>query len=309
MLRFRKMICVYFDCSILRARHFFPLFLQKNDYENSSGRKIREADAYTIQNEPIASIDLMERAATQCYKWIKKRTDHTQAVSVFCGPGNNGGDGLAIARLLARKGYNVNVFILQFSSNFSADFQINLEQLKNVGGVEISLLAEVDEFPDLPAGSIVIDAIFGSGLSKPVTGFPARVIRHINQSDTVTVAIDIPSGLFADEHSASLQGAIIEADYTLTFQFPKLAFLFPENEQFTGKWFVLPIGLAEAFTDDVEVKNFTIDPEDAASLLKPRSRFSHKGHFGHALLIAGGYGKWERQSWLQKRRCERAPAW
>jgi NAD(P)H-hydrate epimerase len=88
-----------------------------------------------------------------------------------------------------------------------------------------------------------------------------------------------------------LQGAIIEADYTLTFQFPKLAFLFPENEQFTSKWFVLPIGLAEAFTDDVEVKNFTIDPEDAASLLKPRSRFAHKGHFGHALLIAGGYGK------------------
>lgn len=253
--------------------------------------KVREADAYTIQNEPIASIDLMERAATQCYKWIKKRTNHTQPISVFCGPGNNGGDGLAIARLLARKGYNVYVFILQFSSNFSADFQINLEQLKNVGGVEISLLAEVDELPDLPAGSIVIDAIFGSGMSKPVTGFPARVIRHINQSDTVTVAIDIPSGLFADEHSASLQGAIIEADYTLTFQFPKLAFLFPENEQFTGKWFVLPIGLAEAFIDDVEVKNFTIDPEDAASLLKPRSRFSHKGHFGHALLIAGGYGK------------------
>lgn len=252
---------------------------------------IREADAYTIKTEPVASIDLMERAAGQCYKWIKKRTDRTQVVSVFCGPGNNGGDGLAIARLLAQKAYQVRVFILKFSDKFSDDFKTNLDRLDKVGGVEIFYIAEKDEMPEAPVNSIVIDAIFGSGLSKPVTGFPARIIHHINKSNAVTVAIDIPSGLFVDEHSATKDSAIVHADYTLTFQYPKVAFLFPENEQYVGNWFVLPIGLMDDFIGKTAVKNFTVELEDAQALVKPRSRFSHKGNFGHALVIAGSYGK------------------
>ncbi|MBE0639060.1 MAG: NAD(P)H-hydrate dehydratase [Bacteroidales bacterium] len=252
---------------------------------------IREADAYTIKNEPIASIDLMERAATQCYKWIRKRVDRAKMINIFCGPGNNGGDGLVVARLLTRNGFKVKTFILLFSEKFSDDFAINLQRLESAGETEIIKLKEHEALPEIMAGSMVIDAIFGSGLSKPVTGFPAKVIQHINRSLVTTISIDIPSGLFTDNHSATNGGAIIEADFTLTFQFPKLSFLFPENEQFVGKWHVLPIGLSEEFTEKLALNNFTVDREDAISRLRTRSRVAHKGHFGHALFIAGGYGK------------------
>jgi ADP-dependent NAD(P)H-hydrate dehydratase / NAD(P)H-hydrate epimerase len=252
---------------------------------------IREADAYTIKHEPIASIDLMERAAYQSYRWIRKRTDHFQPVMVFCGPGNNGGDGLVIARMLAKENYDVRVFILSFTTKYSDDFSINLKRLEMIDKVDVVYLSENDNLPDITAGDIVIDAIFGSGLSKPVTGFPARVIKHINQSDAAAIAVDAPSGLFSDEPTDNKTGAIVQADYTLTFQFPKFSFLFPENEIYVGQWHVLPIGLMDEFTNQLDVKNFMVHREDAVDLLKTRHRFAHKGHFGHALLIAGGYGK------------------
>lgn len=253
--------------------------------------KIREADAFTIKNEPVASIDLMERAATQCYKWIKKRIDRKEPISIFCGPGNNGGDGLVIARLMSGNGYKVKTFVLMFTENHSEDFKINLDRLERTYDAETIKLHEGDKLPELQAGSIVIDAIFGSGLSKPVTGFPAQVIHHINRSLATTIAVDIPSGLFADQHSVTSGGAIVQAKYTLTFQFPKFSFLFPENEPFVGIWQVLPIGLMEEVTEKLTIRNFTVDQHDAHELLKTRNRFAHKGNFGHALLIAGSYGK------------------
>jgi len=149
----------------------------------------------------------------------------------------------------------------------------------------------LQDLPDIPDGSIIIDAIFGSGLSKPIEGFAAEVIRLINDTNSTRIAIDIPSGLYADQHSALPKAAIVKADYTLTFQYPKLSFLFAENEHYVGKWIVLPIGLMDEATKDKEIRNFTIDRADAFSLLKSRTQFSHKGHFGHALLIAGSYGK------------------
>ncbi len=253
--------------------------------------KIREADAYTIENEPIASIDLMERAAKQCAKWIRKRTGRQQEILVFAGPGNNGGDGLVIARLLALKGYDVAVYIPDFTKNFSEDFNINLKRLEEMELVEIFWIKSGEEIDEIPDDAVIVDAIFGSGLARPVTGIPGDVIRFLNRCAAVTIAIDVPSGLFADEHSAGGGGAIIEADYTLTFQYPKLAFMFPENEKYVGRWSVLPIGLMDEFAETVDVKNFTVDRSDAAELLKPRNRFSHKGTYGHALLISGGYGK------------------
>jgi ADP-dependent NAD(P)H-hydrate dehydratase / NAD(P)H-hydrate epimerase len=253
--------------------------------------KIREADAFTIKHEPIASIDLMERAAHQCYRWIRKKTNRLQQVILFCGPGNNGGDGLVVARLLAKKDYQVKVVIVRFTDKFSEDFSTNLDRLEKMDEVNIVHLTEDDKLPEIETDSIVVDAIFGSGLTRPVKGFPGKVIGHINQSGAATIAIDAPSGLFSDEHTDSNAGAVIEADYTLTFQYPKFSFLFPENEKFVGQWHVLPIGLLDEFTDQVEVKNFMVQRRDAGELLKQRGRFAHKGHFGHALLIAGGYGK------------------
>lgn len=253
--------------------------------------KIREADAFTILNEPIESIDLMERAARSCFKWIKKRTNSSQPVKVFCGSGNNGGDGLAIARLLAKNYFEVQVFIFQPSGKFSNNFITNLDQLKQYPEVSIIYLKEGDKIPEIHKNELVIDAIFGSGLTKPVQGYIAQIIRQINSGESITISIDVPSGLFCDENSSATNGAIIEADYTLTFQFPKLAFLFPENDQYVGQWEILPIGLSQDFVNGVSVQNYLIGKEDCRLLLKTRNKFAHKGTFGHALNISGSYGK------------------
>ncbi|NTV84289.1 MAG: NAD(P)H-hydrate epimerase, partial [Bacteroidales bacterium] len=253
--------------------------------------KIREADAYTIANEPIASHDLMERAAKKCYKWLKKRVDEDRPVKIFCGQGNNGGDGLAIARLMADYHSAISVFIIHYSDNYSPDFQLNYDRLNEVESVDLNELKDGDAFPEILAGDVVIDAIFGSGLTRPVMDYPARVIRHINGSNALVVAVDVPSGLYCDEHTDARAGAVIQADYTLTFQMPKLAFMFPENDNMVGEWVILDIGLSNDFIMKSATKNYLLTREIAGALLKPRTKFAHKGNFGHALLIAGGYGR------------------
>jgi len=253
--------------------------------------KIREADAYTINNEPVASVDLMERAATTCYGWLKKHVDDNRNILVFCGLGNNGGDGLVIARLLAQDNFKVTVCVVRYAEKCSDDFEINYDRLKEVPKVNIVELKEGEALPVIHNEDIVIDAIFGSGLTKPVMDFPARVIRHINGSQALVVAIDMPSGLFSDEFTDIKAGAVIQADFTLSFQFPKLAFMFPENDSLVGEWKLFDIGLQKDFIQQVETKNFLLTRKMVSGLLKPRTKFAHKGNFGHALLIAGGYGK------------------
>jgi ADP-dependent NAD(P)H-hydrate dehydratase / NAD(P)H-hydrate epimerase len=253
--------------------------------------KIREADAFTIANEPIASADLMERAASLCYKWIVKKKPLGKRIKLFCGTGNNGGDGLVIARLLTKAGYDCEVFLVKFSEKFSADFLINLQRLRESGPSLIKDIISGDELPVIEPDELIVDAMFGTGLSKPVITFPENLISHINKSGAVVIAIDIPSGMFADQLPDSRNGAIIQADYTLTFQFPKLSFFFPESEQYTGDWEVLPIGLHPDFIQSADTSHFLIEAWDIAALLKPRKKFSHKGNFGHALLVAGSYGK------------------
>jgi ADP-dependent NAD(P)H-hydrate dehydratase / NAD(P)H-hydrate epimerase len=253
--------------------------------------KIREADAYTIANEPIASIDLMERAARQCYKWIHSKNPKEKKINIFCGTGNNGGDGLVIGRLLARKGYHCEIIIVRFLEKCSEDFQINHRRREEIPEFRIHDIRDGDEFPEINPGDLIIDAIFGSGLSKPVNKFPASLIDHINNSGAVVITVDIPSGMFADDLPDIKSGAIIRADYTLTFQFPKLSFFFAESEQFVGEWHVLPIGLHPDFIAAAETHYSLLEPDDIAGILKARKRFSHKGTFGHALLIAGSYGK------------------
>lgn len=253
--------------------------------------KIREADAYTILHEPILSIDLMERAARACCGWIANRFTTDEMIHIFCGPGNNGGDGLAIARLLIHEGYSVNVYHLKLSGQFSADFEINLSRLENATGVNLNLLAEGDALPGFNDSDIVIDALFGSGLTRPADGLTAEIIRHLNASKATVVSIDIPSGLFADASSIHARSAIVQADYTLCFQMPKLGFMFAENALFTGEWHILPIGLHPDFLDRAETKNFFITRREVSKIMVPRPSFAHKGNFGHALLIAGSSGK------------------
>lgn len=253
--------------------------------------KIREADEYTIKNEPIASIELMERAATRCFHWLRNRTAKDRTIKVVAGPGNNGGDGLVIARLMSEDGYKTEVIILRFTDKESDDFTVNLKRLREMDEVLIREISEEDDIPEFDDKDVVVDAVFGSGLTRPVKGFIADVIKAVNASKCHTVAVDMPSGLFADKPSVNSGGTIVKADYTLSFQFPKLCFMYPENDQFVGHWEILPIGLHDDFISEVEVKNYFLEQEDVAPFIKKRNKFSHKGNYGHGLLVSGGYGK------------------
>ncbi|MHC1774536.1 MAG: NAD(P)H-hydrate dehydratase [Lentimicrobium sp.] len=254
-------------------------------------KKIREADAFTIAYEPISSIDLMERAAASCFKWISGKVNTDKRLRVLCGMGNNGGDGLAVSRMLCNAGYETDVQIIRHTENPSADFSANLKLLGDLPGLVITDVFEADPEIDIDDEDIIIDAILGSGLNKPVSGLIANVIEQINESNAMVISIDIPSGLFADVPIDHRKHVIVKADYTLTFQMPKLAFLMAENEPYTGRWKVLDIGLHPDFLDKCESNNLLVEKTDCRSLYRSRTVFSHKGNYGHALLIAGSSGK------------------
>ena len=261
--------------------------------------KIREADAFTIENEPIDSIDLMERAASKVYEWFMKRCKTKEvSVKIFCGIGNNGGDGLALARMLYFSGIIPQVFIVRYSDKMSRDCEMNFTRLKEDTEVPMYDIFSEDDFPQIYDNDIVIDAIFGSGLNRPIEGFTAELIKYINKSNAIKIAIDIPSGLMAvsGQQSAvssqqSVAHSILKADYTLSFQFPKLAFMFPEYDAFVGKWEVLDIKLHKDFIDNVETLNFYTTEDVVKPIIRKRTKFSHKGTYGHALLVAGSSGK------------------
>jgi NAD(P)H-hydrate epimerase len=249
--------------------------------------QIRAIDAYTIQHEPIASIDLMERASQAFVDWFTERFWNVPAVKVFCGLGNNGGDGMAIARLLSQLHFSVDVYVVLYADQTSPDCATNLERLNRQ--LSPRTIRKTEEIPGLQAEDIIIDAIFGSGLSRPVEGLAAAVVEAINASHATVIAVDIPSGLFVD--AANTSTAIVRADHTVTFQLPKLAFLLPENEPYTGEWHKVDIGLHPAAIQQSDTPFYYITADLIKSIIRKRGKFSHKGTFGHGLLIAGSYGK------------------
>ncbi|MFZ2905202.1 MAG: NAD(P)H-hydrate dehydratase [Cyclobacteriaceae bacterium] len=243
-------------------------------------------DEHTITHEPVASIDLMERACHAFVSWFTLHVDAAKWVGVVCGTGNNGGDGLGIARLLKEWGYSVKVWIVRGSTPESPDFKINLQKLSGkVEVVEINQEAHQDLFKEC---DVLIDAIFGSGFSRPAEGIYAHTIACMNQSGAMRIAVDVPSGLMADKIS---EGEIVKAHYTITFQLPKLSFLLPASGTYAGQWHVVNIGLNQKFIEQSESAFFLLETSDIKSILRERSKFNHKGNFGHALLIAGSYGK------------------
>jgi len=256
-----------------------------------SVNKIRKADAFTIKNEPITSIDLMERAATQIFNWVKNHVSSKKKINIFAGLGNNGGDGLAVGRMLADSGYQVKINIIRYSDKNSEDFQINFERIAGIEGITINEINKAVDIPELCDSDVIIDAIFGSGLARPITGLVGEVIKYINNSQAIIISIDIPSGLFADTCSLTEKGEIINSDYTLSIQLPKLAFLLPENEMYVGNWEIMEIGLSPEYINSTPTKNHFITNQDIIPTLKNRTKFSHKGTYGHALLITGSNGK------------------
>jgi NAD(P)H-hydrate epimerase len=254
-----------------------------------SAEQIRKADQFTIDHEPVLSEQLMERAASRCAEWIQRQFSREKPILVFCGPGNNGGDGLVIARLLLIAGYETLVYIYPGSGNYSPDFILNEGRLQQLNPACIHVVHNESFIPELPDKTIIIDALFGTGLSKPVTGLAQQIISRINASGATIVSVDIPSGLFADKHSGS-DAAIVRANTTLSFQFPKLAFFFAENAEYTGNCQILPIGLNETFIQQEPTMHFQLTGDFIKTLLRSRKKFSHKGNYGHALLIAGSDG-------------------
>lgn len=253
-----------------------------------SATEIREWDQYTIRHEPVASINLMERAAEKCFEWLQEQELLSHPFTVFCGKGNNGGDGLAIARMLAGVHCKVTVYILEFGHKGTDDFQLNLERLHQANA-DIRFIQTVENFHAFTAGEIIIDALFGSGLNRALEAVTEKLVIHINLAGCRIISIDIPSGLATDNSSKG--NTVIHANDTLTFQCYKPALLVAENQEAIGKVHLLDIGLHPAYYNDLETKYELTDDSIISSLYKPRSRFSHKGTFGHALMVAGSYGK------------------
>ena len=251
--------------------------------------QVRQADQYTIEHELIRSIDLMERAAGQVFEWLMPRLKADNKVMVFCGTGNNGGDGLVVAQRLYEKGFEPKVFMVGNPDKMSLDCQDEVYLLQSGTGITPTQIHSADDFPIFTKDEIIIDALFGSGLNRAITGVAGELIEYLNHQQAIRVSIDIASGLFADTPSPA--GAIFKPDYTLTFQVPKLAFLMPENDPYVGQLEILDIQLHPNFLLEVETNNFLVDKEMIQPIIHHRPKYSHKGTYGHALLVAGSEGK------------------
>lgn len=253
-----------------------------------SSDEIKAWDEYTIENEPISSINLMERAAQNFVGWFTKNFfDTNRQIVVLCGTGNNGGDGLAIARMLSKKFYTVHVIICHITQHKTKDFIENLERIKLRDVSSIQELNAKDTFTDIHPKSIIIDALLGIGFNRPIDDTWKQLFKKINSLTQTKISIDIPSGL---SHDGFGNEDTIKADYTITFQVPKLSFFFAENEKYVGIWHVIPIGLDERFLLNKDFNINYIQHSDIQNLLIKRSKFSHKGNFGHSLIIGGQNG-------------------
>ena len=277
-------VCYTFVCTNIKEKRINMIKIFSTD-------KVRELDKYTIQNEPISSIDLVERAANAFTSEFCRRYSKQNRIIVFAGQGNNGADALAISRLLIDAGYRVETYLFNRYMQLSNECELNKQRLLSMENIEFTEVIYDFEPPILEKQDIIIDGLFGSGLNRPLTGGFAAMVKYINQSESTIVSIDIPSGLFGEDNQKNDPEAIIRADLTLSFGFPKLSFLLPENAEYVGEWKVLDILLHPEAIANTATSYFQVTENDIASVFHPRNRFSHKGTFGHALLIAGSRGK------------------
>ncbi len=252
--------------------------------------QIPEIDRKTRIEEPVSEIDLMERASIALAEWLSANYPTVSKIAVFAGPGNNGGDALAVARILAGLNFPIDVYLPDLGHQRSEASRINLERVKLMRVVPVIEVIEGNEFPPLSGYDLLLDGLYGSGLSRPLTGFACSVVDWINESGVEVVSIDLPSGLFCDDNIYN-DGSIVRATFTLTLEFPKLALFFCENEPFFGRWEVVPFGLNKRIIDETKTDYFFLDQGTVFSIVKRRKIFSHKGSYGHGLLFSGSKGK------------------
>lgn len=252
-----------------------------------STAQIKRWDEFTILHEPVSSVDLMERAARACYQWLVSHDLTKKQFRVFCGKGNNGGDGLALARMLVQDKCAVEVYVIDLGTAASTEHEINLEKLRAIHP-DIHVLSSLNAFPKIEKEDIVIDAILGTGISRPLDYVLGVMINLINAAGARIISIDIPSGMFTD--SLAVNQNIIKAHTTLSFQQYKLGFLLPGNEDYCGDIHILDIGLHAAFEEKEPCPFQLTDHDHFKKTYKRRSKFSHKGNYGHAALICGSKG-------------------
>lgn len=256
-----------------------------------TGGQFHELDLYTIEHEPIASIELMERASRAVAdELLRSFSVDGRRVVVFAGPGGNGGDGLAVARMLAEAGCDVTAYLFNVRGHLSADCDCNRRRLMAVEGVDFVEVTSEFTFPELTADDIVVDALFGTGLGKPLSGGFAMVAKRLNQSRATIVSIDVPSGLMCEDNSYNDSQAIVQATATFSIQLPKLSFFFAENQRYVGEFRLLPIGLSQEGLMAMKTPFWLSEEGEMCGLLRTRPRYAHKGTMGHALLVAGSRG-------------------
>lgn len=256
-----------------------------------SKEQIYEGDKLTAERQQISSTDLMERAGTQIFNWMHARMQGAQVpIHVFCGIGNNGGDGLVLARHLILDGYNVHTYVINCSDKRSKDFLVNYDRIKNVTKNWPTLLKCAEDFPEIHPDDIIVDAVFGIGLNRPVDDWVKKLFMHFRATKAYTLAIDIPSGLHTDK-AVEDEDALVWAGFTLSFATPKLVFFLPETAKYTVQWEVLDIGLDQEFLQTTETEVELIGKHEILPNYLPRNKYSHKGQFGHAMIIGGSYGK------------------
>jgi len=256
-----------------------------------SAEQLYEADKTTVEKQEISSEALMERAGIQIFNWLHKRLQNAPVpIRIFCGIGNNGGDGLVVGRMLIEHGYNVIVYVVNCSDKRSKNFLINYDRIKNVTKKWPILMTSENDFPEINSEDIIVDAIFGIGLNRCPGGWVKKLIQYLNNSKAFKLAIDIPSGLYANSPLED-KDAVLKANHTLTFQTPKLSFFLPETAPFVSNFDVLEIGLDIEFLQKTEPLAQLISKPEAQRFYKPREKFGYKGTYGHALIIAGSYGK------------------
>lgn len=256
-----------------------------------SKEQIYAGDKLTAERQNISSTELMERAGTQIFNWMHMRMQGAQVpIHVFCGIGNNGGDGLVIARHLITHGYNVKTYVVNCSDKRSKDFLINYDRIKNVTKDWPTLLSCKEDFPEIHQDDIIVDAVFGIGLNRPIDAWVKALFMHFRSTRAFTLSIDIPSGLSTDAVPKD-EDAVVWAGFTLSFASPKLVFFLPETAKYTVQWEILDIGLDQEFLYTTETEVDLIGKHDVLPIYIPREKFSHKGQFGHALIIGGSYGK------------------
>ena len=256
-----------------------------------SKEQIYKGDQLTTEKQKISSTDLMERAGTQIFNWLHMRMQGAQVpIHVFCGIGNNGGDGLVVARHLITHGYNVKTYVVNCSDKRSKDFLVNYDRVKQVTKEWPELLKCEDDFPEIRPEDIIVDGVFGIGLNRTVDDWVKKLFVHFRETKAFTLSIDVPSGLFVDKPVKD-EDAVVWAGFTLSFASPKMVFFLPETAKYSVQWAVLDIGLDEEFLITTETEAELIGKHEVLANYIPREKFAHKGQFGHSLIIGGSYGK------------------